>query len=103
MSAISSRIRVHYTDSAQEALDLANRSYERLLQNSPNAARLSILLNQRDAIREDMERERRKSGTPDKDLPDRSSQMVIPRQKDSASAVAHQQTHPAHDQAETDQ
>mgnify|MGYP001794943483 FL=1 len=46
-----SRIRVHYTDSAREALDLANKSYERLEEEEEERHKLTILINQRDAER----------------------------------------------------
>lgn len=50
---------MHYTDSAREALDLANKSYERLVEESEERHELSILINRRDAERADFERKER--------------------------------------------
>lgn len=83
-NSLFSRIRVHYTDNAREALDLANKSYERLIHDSPEKSHLSILINKRDSEREDMERENRRKGTPPRD---RSKEMVEPRHKALSSSA----------------
>lgn len=58
-----SRIRIHYTDSAREALDLANKSYERLVEESDERHKLSILINKRDVERVEQERRQRERAT----------------------------------------